>query len=196
MSDPVEFDLDPTSCGGWWYADDVFPPRFVSTVRRPSEAYCRRVAENIVKKFGLKPGDEVLEVGCSDGFILLELLRLGMRVTGVEANEQAVEALRPEIRHHVHHWRGQSLPFSAKEFDFVLCNEALSRMDNPALMIEQIGRVGKQALLVIRVADCLWQEKLMSFLDGRQKWCEKQGFWTNILDGKNYDGAVSFKRLF
>lgn len=224
MSEPVEFDVDPAQipfpC--WYDAPDIFPARrswarlLKMFLRRPSKAYDWRyydapfgtyggyeydgryaeAAARIVKEFNLKPGAEVLETGGAKGFILVELQKLGMRVTGIEASWYAVATAHPEVRRHMHEWRGKSLPFSTNEFDFVLCKEALPHMDDPKLMIEQIERVGKQSYLVIQVAETWWQAWLMKMWDPTHVHCKPTSWWEQLLDEAGYTGAVTFKRLF
>jgi 2-polyprenyl-3-methyl-5-hydroxy-6-metoxy-1,4-benzoquinol methylase len=127
---------------------------------------------------------------------LVELQRLGMRVTGLEVSEYARDNAHPEVKRHIHIWRGSSLPYSTGEFDFVLCKEALPHMDQPALMIEQIARVGKQAFLEIQVAETPLQAWLMRRWDPTHRFCQPRWWWGAVLDGTGYTGAVNYKRLF
>lgn len=212
------------SVTGWYEVDDYFPGRarwrrwlkLLNPFRRPSQAYdaayydapggtyggyrfdgrYAAAAKKIVDDFMLQPGAEILEVGCAKGFLLVELQRLGMRVTGLEASEYAALEAHPEVEPHIHLWRGQSLPYSAQEFDLVLCKEALPHMANPALMIEQIERVGQQSLLVIQVAETALQAWAMKRWDPTHQHLKPSAWWKTVLAETGFSGAVTFKQLF
>src|SRR5690606_13336552 len=42
---------------------------------------------------------------------------------------------------------GRSLPFSDKEFDYVICNQVLEHVDNPSEFLDELGRVGKRGYI-------------------------------------------------
>ena len=45
------------------------------------------------------------------------------------------------------HADGENLPFKDKEFDYVICNQVLEHVENPALFIQEICRVGKRGYM-------------------------------------------------
>ena len=49
------------------------------------------VAEDIVRHFGLEPGDRVLDVGCAKGFLVKDLMKVcpGLEVFGLDISEYA-----------------------------------------------------------------------------------------------------------
>jgi ubiquinone/menaquinone biosynthesis C-methylase UbiE len=78
------------------------------------------VAKDIVDHFGLKPGDKVLDVGCAKGFLVKDLLALGIDAYGVDISEYALMNCEPEVVGRLHLGNAQHLPFPDGSFDAVL----------------------------------------------------------------------------
>src|SRR5213082_2909328 len=55
-------------------------------------ASMREIGESLVKQLGIRPGLEVLDVGCGDGTTALPAARLGANVLGVDIASNLVEA--------------------------------------------------------------------------------------------------------
>src|SRR5436305_13259881 len=55
-------------------------------------ASMRESGESLVKQLGIRPGLEVLDVGCGDGTTALPAARLGANVLGVDIASNLVEA--------------------------------------------------------------------------------------------------------
>ena len=70
------------------------------------------VAQDMVKHFGLKPGDRVLDVGCAKGFLVKDLLKV---CPGLEAFGSPTTTLLFTLVYSLHHLTGQSsIPASPK----------------------------------------------------------------------------------
>ena len=69
-------------------------------------------------------GERVLDLGCGDGALTIELVRRGCRVTGVDTNMEMAEAGR-KLGLQVDIEDGHMLPYE-KEFDAVFSNAALT----------------------------------------------------------------------
>jgi ubiquinone/menaquinone biosynthesis C-methylase UbiE len=102
------------------------------------------VACDIVEHFGLKPGDRVLDVGCAKGFLVKDLLALGIDVYGIDVSEYAMMKCEPEVIGRLHMGSADHLPFPSGSFQAVLaintihnlprerCKIALSEMQRLA----------------------------------------------------------------
>jgi len=107
----------------------------------------RSVAEELVKHYGIKPGDKILDVGCGKGFLLYEFTQVmpGVEVTGLDISQYAIDNSKEEIREFLHAGNAVSLPFPDNSFDFVISITTLHNLYayelRPAL--EEIQRVGK-----------------------------------------------------
>lgn len=89
--------------GGYWY-DGRWKP----------------VAQDIIDHFGLKPGDRVLDVGCAKGFLVKDLLALGIDAYGIDISRYALMHCEPEVIGRLHLGSADSLPFPDNSFAAVL----------------------------------------------------------------------------
>lgn len=91
------------------------------------------IAEDIVRHFGLKPGDRVLDVGCAKGFLVKDLMRTcpGLEVFGIDISEYAVLNCEPEVVGRLHLGNAVRLPFPDGSFDAVLSINTVHNLDRP-----------------------------------------------------------------
>ena len=78
------------------------------------------VAKDIIIHFGLKAGDRVLDVGCAKGFLVKDLVALGIDAYGVDVSKYALMNCEPEVVGRLQIGDAESLPFPDKSFDAVL----------------------------------------------------------------------------
>src|ERR671925_376318 len=95
---------------------------------------------------------ELLDVGCSQGIASILCGRRGLRVLGVDNEEEQIEYARrdlagepPEVRERVRFEVGDArrldLPDAA--FDSVLLGEVLEHLDDPAPVLAEVSRVAR-----------------------------------------------------
>ncbi|MCA9471183.1 MAG: class I SAM-dependent methyltransferase [Nitrospirales bacterium] len=89
------------------------------------------VAEDMVKHFGLKAGDRVLDVGCAKGFLVKDLMKVcpGLDVFGIDISEYALMHCEPEIIGRLHLGNAKRLPFPDKSFDAVISLNTIHNLD-------------------------------------------------------------------
>lgn len=78
------------------------------------------VAKDIVEHFGLKKGDRVLDVGCAKGFLVKDLLALGIDAYGIDVSHYALMHCEPETIGRLHLGSAENLPFPDGSFSAVL----------------------------------------------------------------------------
>ena len=74
------------------------------------------VAKEIVKRYKLKPGDRVLDIGCAKGFLVKDLLSIGIEAYGIDISEYALKNCEPEVIGRLHLGSADKLPFPDKSF--------------------------------------------------------------------------------
>jgi SAM-dependent methyltransferase len=88
-------------------------------------------------------GLQVLDVGCSAGFIADELRLTGAQVTGLDIDEPGLEKARSRFGEHVEFVlaSGDTIPLPSKSMDIVVFNHIYEHVPNPAAIIAEIRRV-------------------------------------------------------
>ena len=150
----------------------------------------RLVADQLVKHYGLKAGDKVLDVGCGKAFLLYDLMQAvpGLVVAGRDISTyglaHAPEAVRPFLTPGC----ASELPYADKSFDLVISINTLHNL--PCRLLEralrEMERVGRQKYLCVesyrneeeKVNLLYWQLTCLSFYspDDWQWWFEHTGY--------------------
>src|SRR3954451_16157717 len=108
----------------------------------------RAVADLMVKHYGIKPGDKILDVGCGKGFLLFDFTKVvsGLDIHGIDVSSYAIENAKDEVKERLQVGNANSLPFPDNHFDLVFSLNALHNLHcydlEPAL--REIERVGKK----------------------------------------------------
>jgi 2-polyprenyl-3-methyl-5-hydroxy-6-metoxy-1,4-benzoquinol methylase len=89
------------------------------------------------------PGARVLDVGCGDGRLALELERAGARVAGADPSRIAIERARAALPGAPFEQIGASgrLPFNDSAFDAVTCVHVLQHVDETQQLMSEMRRV-------------------------------------------------------
>lgn len=74
------------------------------------------VAQDLIDHFGLSRGDRLLDVGCAKGFLVKELVELGIDAYGIDVSEYAVHHGHPDIIGRLHLGSVEKLPFPDGSF--------------------------------------------------------------------------------
>ena len=113
----------------------------------------RVVAENMVKHYGLKPGDRVLDVGCGKGFLLYEFTQAcpGIEVAGLDISEYAIANAKEEVRPFLRVGHANHLPWPAQTFDLVISITTLHNLQCFDLdqSLREIQRVSRRHKYVV-----------------------------------------------
>lgn len=86
------------------------------------------VAQDIIDHFALKAGDKVLDIGCAKGFLVKDLLALGIDAYGIDISEYALLNCEPEVIGRLHLGSLEKLLFPDLSFSAVLCINTLHNL--------------------------------------------------------------------
>lgn len=78
------------------------------------------VARDIISHFDLKGGDRILDVGCAKGFLVKDLMALGIDAYGIDISEYALMHCEPEVVGRLHLGSADHLPFPDQSFAAVI----------------------------------------------------------------------------
>jgi ubiquinone/menaquinone biosynthesis C-methylase UbiE len=89
------------------------------------------VAEDMVRHFGLKPGDRVLDIGCAKGFLVKDLMKVcpGVEAFGVDVSKYALMHCEPEVIGRLHIGNAVDLPFPDGSFKAVISLNTIHNLD-------------------------------------------------------------------
>jgi len=105
--------------------------RFVSNLGMP-----------VIELLSPKPGEKILDLGCGDGFLAAELVKMGCKVTGVDSSQEMVLAAK-SLGLDVYLKDAQKLNFY-DEFDAVFSNAALHWMKNQKQVVNGVWNALKR----------------------------------------------------
>jgi len=144
----------------------------------------RPVAKDIVSHFKLKPGDRVLDIGCAKGFLVKDLLSLGIDAYGLDISEYALENCEPEVTGRLHLGSAHKLPFPNKSFSAVISINTIHNLekDECFLALKEIERLSPGKGFV----------QVDSYLDEEQK----KVFDNWVLTAKFHDYPKNWIKLF
>jgi ubiquinone/menaquinone biosynthesis C-methylase UbiE len=113
----------------------------------------RVVADAMVKHYGMKAGDKVLDVGCGKGFLLYDFTQAvpGIEVRGLDISSYAIANAKEEVRPFLQVGHAKQLPFADKSFDLVISITTLHNLYCYDLdsALREMERVGKRKYLVV-----------------------------------------------
>ncbi|MEG3618327.1 class I SAM-dependent methyltransferase [Magnetovibrio sp. PR-2] len=104
----------------------------------------RPVAQDMVDHFGLKPGDKFLDVGCAKGFLVKDLLELGVDAYGLDISHYAMMNCEPEVVGRLHIGSAESLPFPDNSFDAVVSINTVHNLERD-LCVQAVKEIERLA---------------------------------------------------
>jgi ubiquinone/menaquinone biosynthesis C-methylase UbiE len=102
------------------------------------------VARDIVEHFGLKLGDRVLDVGCAKGFLVKDLVAIGIDAYGIDVSEYALMQCEPEVVGRLHLGSAVDLPFPDRSFAAVVSINTIHNLDRDRLVVA-LGEIQRLA---------------------------------------------------
>ena len=144
------------------------------------------VAEDIVKHFNLKPGDQVLDVGCAKGFLVKDLMKVcpGIEAFGLDISEYALRHCEPEVVGRLQLGSADKLPFPDKSFDAVLAINTIHNLERA------------DAIRAVREIERLAPGRGFIQVDSYRTPEQRQVFLEWVLTAKFHDYPDGWLKLF
>lgn len=134
------------------------------------------VARDIIAHFGLEPGQRILDIGCAKGFLVKDLLEVGLDAYGLDVSRYALTHCEPEVVGRLHLGSAVALPFPDKSFDAVLSINTIHNLD----------RDGCRTALKEMTRVCRKPEKCFVQVDAYRSAEEKDIFESWCLTAETY----------
>lgn len=144
----------------------------------------KTVAKDMVEHFNLKPGDRVLDIGCAKGFLIKDLMSLGIDAYGIDISEYALANCEPEVVGRLHLGTAEKLPFPDNSFSAAFSINTLHNLPR--------GECKKAIQEIERIAPGKGFIQVDSFLNPQQK----KIFESWVLTAKFYDYPSGWEQLF
>lgn len=151
------------------------------------------IAEDIVRHFGLKAGDRVLDVGCAKGFLVKDLLKVcpGLEVFGLDISEYAVMHCETEVVGRLHLGDCIRLPFPDKSFTAVIAINVVHNLERPDCItaVREIERLapGRGYIQVDSYRTAREHEIFMSWVLTAKTHYDPSG-WRQLFEEAGYSG--------
>ncbi len=98
------------------------------------------VARDIIREFGLSSGARVLDIGCAKGFLVKDMVDLGLDAYGLDISMYALMNCPAEIVGRLHFGNADALPFGDSSFDAVISINTIHNL-NRQKCIQALGEI-------------------------------------------------------
>lgn len=115
---------------------------------RPFTSYPDQLTAYLSGRFGLRPGQTLLDVGCGRGEFLRGFMHMGLQGSGLDRSPVAKEVV-PDADIRVGDVETDPFPFEDRSFDVVFAKSFLEHFYYPEKIMEEIHRVLKPGGLVL-----------------------------------------------
>ena len=155
----------------------------------------KSVAVDIIEHFNLVKGSRVLDVGAAKGFLVKELLDLGIDAYGVDISEYAVMNCHPDVVGRMHVASADHLCFPDQSFAAVLAIDVIHNLprQRAAVALREVQRLSNGRAYV-RVDSYRTPEEKQVF-EGWVLTAEYHGYpqeWLQLFSEAGYSGDYSW----
>ena len=109
---------------------------------RPLTSYPDRLALYLARRYGMVPGESILDIGCGRGEFLRGFIRSGLKGFGVDQSS-AAKTLCPEADVVQTDLENFSLPYEDCSFKYIFSKSVLEHFYYPEKLVREIHRILK-----------------------------------------------------
>lgn len=144
----------------------------------------KSVARDIVKIYKLKKKHKVLDIGCGKGFLVKDLVDLGIDAYGLDISDYGIKNSPNDIIGRLHKGTAEKLIFKDNSFDFVFSLNTIHNLSKSKCLtaLKEIERVSKGKSFVQ--------------VDSYKNLNQKKIFLNWVLTAKYHDYPKNWLKLF
>ena len=142
------------------------------------------IAKEIVSRYNLKKGDRVLDIGCAKGFLVKDLLSIGIEAYGIDVSEYALKNCEPEVIGRLHLGNADKIPFPDKSFAATISINVIHNLSR------------ERCILALKEMERLAPGKGYVQVDSYRTPEEKELFLSWVLTGVTHYYPEEWKKLF
>lgn len=105
--------------------------------------FCADMYAPLIEAIHKVKGRKLLDLGCGNGNLLVQLVRSGLALTGVDLSEAMIEQARQRLDGYAELIVADAghLPFPADAFDVLVCNASFHHYPDPEAALKEMHRV-------------------------------------------------------
>lgn len=113
------------------------------------------LAHRIIRKLGIQPGMDTLEVGCAKGYLVKAMRLLDIDAWGYDVSRYAVDQVPTDTKIYVVHSNVGEIPFDYFEFDWILAKDVLEHFTEKQLssFLKESKDFSGQMFVVVPLGD-------------------------------------------
>ena len=151
------------------------------------------VAKDIIKHFNLHKGQKVLDVGCAKGFLVKDLVDLGIDAFGIDISKYAIENSVKGIKDRLFVGNANKLEFRDSEFDAVISINTIHNLirEECKTAILELQRVCKNKKNIFIQVDSYKNENQKKIFESWVLTAKFYGYpneWLELFKECNYNG--------
>ena len=144
----------------------------------------KKVAKEIIKKYKLKKGDRVLDIGCAKGFLVKDLVDRGIDAYGIDISRYALLNCHEDVVGRLQLGNAKKLPFPDKSFDFTISINTIHNLSP------------KDCILALKEMKRLSGSKSFVQVDSYRNKNEKKLFLNWVLTAFTHFYPNGWKKIF
>ena len=154
------------------------------------------VAKDIKKAFNLKKSSKLLDIGCAKGFLIKDLIEIGIDAYGLEISKYAIQNSIESTFGRIHLGNATKLPFPDNSFDCVVSINTIHNLTklNCIKSIKEMIRVCKTNKIFVQVDSYLnkKQKKIFEEWVLTAKYHDYPKNWRNLFKSAGYKGYYNW----
>jgi 2-polyprenyl-6-hydroxyphenyl methylase / 3-demethylubiquinone-9 3-methyltransferase len=152
----------------------------------------KRRGQVIIEELDLKEGDNIIDLGCGDGFYLhlLSNLPIKLNLTGLDNDDWTISRTKINLKgKKIRIYKGDvtNMPFKTAAFDKVVISEVIEHIDNDIKALKEVKRILKpEGMMVLTTPNYdypLFWDPFNWILEHLFKTHIKRDFWNGIWLG-------------